>query len=143
MNHIVKVEIPEVARQIGEAASFGDLSENSEYTAALEKRDQLASRCTRMETELAMAKVIDHEMAASDFVNIGTRVTVRQLPDGEPEVYTFLGPFDTDVEKRILNYRAPLAMVFMGKKVGDEVSFGEDGEERRWEILTIEPAPGI
>ncbi len=143
MNHIVKVEIPEVARQIGEAASFGDLSENSEYTAALEKRDQLASRATRMENELSMTKVIDHEMAASDFVNIGTRVTVRLLPEGDTEVYTFLGPYDTDVENRILNYQAPLAQVFMGAKVGETVTFGDDDQERRWEVLTIEPAPGI
>ncbi len=143
LQHIVKVEIPQVARQIGEAASFGDLSENSEYTAALEKRDQLASRATRLETELAMAKVIDHEMAASGFVNIGTRVTVRPLPEGEPEVYTFLGPWDTDVDNRILNYQAPLAQAFMGAKVGDTVAFGDEGEERRWEIVSIEPAPGI
>ncbi len=143
LQHIVKEEIPQVARQIGEAASFGDLSENSEYTAALEKRDQLASRATRLETELAMAKVIDHEMAASDFVNIGTRVTARPLPDGEPEVYTFLGPWDTDVDNRVLNYLAPLAQAFMGAKVGQTVVFGEGGEERRWEILAIEPAPGI
>ncbi len=143
MNFIVKVEIPEVARQIGEAASFGDLSENSEYTAALEKRDQLASRCTRMENELAMAKVINHEMAASEFVNIGTRVTVQPLPAGEVEIYTFLGPWDSDVENRVLNYQAPLAKVFMGKEVGDTVDFGEEGEKRSWEIVTIEPAPGI
>ena len=143
LQHIVKEEIPQVARQIGEAASFGDLSENSEYTAALEKRDQLASRATRLETELAMAKVIDHEMAASDFVNIGTRVTVRLLPDGEPEIYTFLGPWDTDVDNRVLNYQAPLAQAFMGAKVGETVVFGEDGDQRSWEILAIEPAPGI
>jgi len=140
LNYIVEVEVPEVARQIGEAASFGDLSENAEYTAALEKRDQLASRATRMKNELEMAKVINHEMAGSDFVNAGTRVTVREAGVAADEVYTFLGPWDTDVENKILNYHAPLAMAFMGAKVGDTVTYGEGSEQRSWEILKIEAA---
>jgi len=140
LNHIIEVEIPEVAQQIGEAAAFGDLSENSEYTAALEKRDQLASRATGMKNELEVAKVINHEMAGSDFVNIGTRVTARSEETGEEEVFTFFGPYDSDLEKRIYNYQAPLAMAFMGARVGDRVVFGEELEQRAWEILSIEPA---
>ncbi len=140
LNHIIEVEIPEVAQQIGEAAAHGDLSENAEYTAALEKRDQLASRATGMENELSVAKVINHEMAGSDFVNVGTRVVARSTVTGEEEVYTFFGPWDTDIQKRILNYQAPLAMAFMGAKVGDRVIFGEDTEQRAWEILSIEAA---
>lgn len=140
LNHIIDIEIPEVAQQIGEAAAHGDLSENAEYTAALEKRDQLASRATGMKNELTVAKVINHEMAGSDFVNIGTRVGTRSVETGEEEVFTFFGPWDTDVEKRIINYQAPLAMAFMGSSVGDRVVFGEDGEQRTWEILSIESA---
>ena len=140
LNHIVKEEIPEVAKQIGEAASFGDLSENAEFTAALEKRDQLASRATGMETDLKMAVIFNLEMASSDFVNIGTRVTTRSEESGEEEVFTFFGPWDTDVEKKILNYQAPLSMVFMGARVGDRVVFGEEGDARAWEVLAIESA---
>jgi transcription elongation factor GreA len=140
LNHIIDVEIPEVAQQIGEAAAHGDLSENAEYTAALEKRDQLASRATGMKNELTVAKVINHEMAGSDFVNVGTRVTARSVETGEEEVYTFFGPWDTDVENRILNYQAPLAMSFMGTRVGDMVVFGEGVDQRSWEILAIEAA---
>ncbi len=140
LNHIIEEEIPEVARQIGEAASFGELSENAEYTAALEKRDQLASRATRMKNELELAKVINHEMAGGDFVNAGTRVTVRESGADTDDVYTFLGPWDTDVENKVLNYQAPLAMAFMGAKVGDIVTYGEGDEARSWEILKIEAA---
>jgi len=140
LNHIIDIEIPEVAQQIGEAAAHGDLSENAEYTAALEKRDQLASRATGMKNELTVAKVINHEMAGSDFVNIGTRVVARSVETGKEEMYTFFGPWDTDVEKKILNYQAPLAMSFMGARVGDQVVFGEDSDKRAWEILSIESA---
>jgi transcription elongation GreA/GreB family factor len=139
LNFIVKEEIPEVAKQIGEAASFGDLSENAEFTAALEKRDQLASRATGLENELKMAVVFSYEMASSDFVNIGTRVTAKSEETGEDEIFTFFGPWDTDVEKKILNYQAPLSMAFMGARVGDRVEFGEDTEVRAWKVIAIEP----
>lgn len=140
LNFIIHEEIPEVAKQIGEAASFGDLSENAEFTAALEKRDQLASRATGLESELALATVITDEMANSSFVNVGTRVRTRVEGTDEELVYTFLGPWDTDTENLVLNYQAPLSRAFMGSKVGDRVVFGEGAEARTWEIVAIEPA---
>lgn len=139
LQEIVEVGIPEVAKQIGEAASHGDLSENSEWTAALEKRDQLASRATTLEGELKLAKVIDLDMAESDFVNVGTRVTTREVDTGKEYVFTFLGPWDADSDRGILNYKAPLALAFMGKKVGETVNYGEEDDLRQWEVLSVVP----
>jgi transcription elongation factor GreA len=140
LDAIIKIDIPAVARQIGEAAAFGDLSENAEYTAALEKRDQLTSRATRMEEELSRAQIITSEMANSPFVSVGTRVTARELSTSAEESYTFLGPWDADPEQGILDYKAPLSLAFMGKKPGEEVVYGEGDAERRWEVLRIVPA---
>ncbi len=137
LDDIVTVHIPEVAKQIGEAAAHGDLSENSEYTAALEKRDQLTSRATRIENELALAKIIDSDLAGSDYVHVGTKVRVPDLESGVEESYTFLGIWDSDPEQGILSYAAPLSLAFMGGKVGDSVEYGEGENHRRWEILEI------
>lgn len=139
--HIRDEEIPAVARQIGEAAAHGDLSENSEWTAALEKRDQLASRAATLESELKQARIIDLDMADSDFVNIGTRVTAREEATGEEITFTFLGPWDTDSDHNVLNYRAPLALAFMGARVGDVVTHGSGADARVFEVLSI--APGV
>ncbi len=140
LDHLVKDALPAVAKQIGEAASHGDLSENAEYTAALEKRDQITSTATRIETELAKAKVIDAEMTQTVFVNIGTRVLARDLVSGLEESFVFLGVWDSAPEDGVLSYKAPLALAFMGNRVGDQVEFGDEGERRRWEIVAVEPA---
>ncbi|MEZ4388291.1 MAG: GreA/GreB family elongation factor [Candidatus Krumholzibacteriia bacterium] len=137
---IVEEEIPAVAKQIGEAASHGDLSENSEYTAALEKRDQLFSRANSIEADLKLAKVIDLDMADSGYVNIGTRVTAREVGQPSDHTFTFLGPWDADSDRGILNYKAPLALAFMGKKVGETVVYGEGPDRRQWEVLAVAPA---
>ena len=138
-DEIVNEEIPAVAKQIGEAASHGDLSENSEYTAALEKRDQITSRATRIENELARCKVIDQEMINSVFVNVGTKVTAKDLSTGKELIYSFLGIWDSNPEQGVLSYRAPMAMAFMGSKPGDTVTFGEDSNKKSWEIISVEP----
>ncbi len=140
LTHIIEVGIPEVAKQIGEAASFGDLSENSEFTAALEKRDQLASRATTMERELKMARAIGPDLSHSPHANIGTRVTAHNVVSGQDDVFTFLGPWDGDADRKILFYRAPLALAFMGRKVGETVTYGEGLDRREWEIKAVEPA---
>ena len=108
-------------------------------TALLEKRDQLTSRATAMEGELQRAQVITEEMATSPFVSVGTRVRARDMSSDREVSYTFLGPWDTDPEQGILSYDAPLALAFMGKKVGEEVVFGEE-HKQRWEVLAIERA---
>ena len=140
LDHLVQNALPAVAKQIGEEASHGDLSENAEYTAALEKRDQITSTATRIENELAKAKVIEIEMTRTDFVNIGTRVHMRDLVSGRDESLAFLGVWDSAPENGVLSYKAPLALAFMGSRVGDQVEFGNEGERRRWEIVSIEPA---
>jgi len=140
LRRIVEVEIPAAARQIGEAAAHGDLSENSEWTAALEKRDQLASRAATLESELKQARTISLDMADADHVNIGTRVAARDTDTGQEQEFIFLGPWDTDTDRNILNYRAPLALAFMGKRIGETVVYGDGSERRQWEILSIAPA---
>ncbi len=138
---LVNVDIPHNAKTIGEAAERGDLSENAEFTAALEERDRLTERAGRMRAELKKARIIHHGMADSDSITIGSRVTAKNLSTAEQDEFLFLGPWDAAPEKRIYSYLSPLALAFMGKKVGDIVTHNPDAGEMKWEILEI--VPGI
>jgi len=133
----------ENAKAIGTAAEHGDLTENSEFIAAMEERDRLASKAGQMRDELARAKVITGAMAASEAVNIGTAVTARNLATGETQTFVFLGPWDANLEKSILSYRAALSQAFMGKHVGDTVVLKTGSEETKWEILTTASGLGF
>jgi transcription elongation factor GreA len=134
-NKIVNVDMVANSTAIGEAAAFGDLSENAEFTSALEKRDFLAARANEIGDELKKARQIPHDLP-TDRVNVGTRVTIRDVESGKEEVLTFLGPWDGNLDQRIYSYKAPFALAFLGKKVGE---FTEDGD-RRVEIVAIEKA---
>ncbi len=140
LEHIVHVRLPQVMREVGQAASFGDVSDNAEYRSAVAERARLAERATRIQEEISEARLITHEMASADHVTVGSRVRARNAATGEEETMTFLGPWDARPEDKVYAYNAPLGLVFMGKRPGDTVTYRMDGEERSWEVLGVEPA---
>lgn len=136
-DHLVNVTMRENAKRIGEAASFGDLSENSEYKFALEERDMLRARLAGMNAELSQARVIEPQDIPMDHVGIGSKVALRRTDNGHVDTLTLLGSFDSDLEKGIYNYRAPFALKLMGTQVGDKTRVALDGTETEYEVISI------
>ncbi|MEW6197552.1 MAG: GreA/GreB family elongation factor [Planctomycetota bacterium] len=136
-DEVVNVKMPENAKRIGEAASHGDLSENSEYKFALEERDLLRARVAAINDELSRARTLSPYDVPTDYVGIGSRVTLRRLTDGQERVMTFLGPFETDVEQGIYSYLAPVSQKLMGARVGERVTLVVDGRETEFEVVAL------
>ena len=139
-DYIINERMPEVIKEIGEAAELGDLSENAEYTAALEERGRLSEQAGQIKDELSRARIITHELASASHVTVGTRVQARDTESGEERELTFLGPWDAEPSDGIYSYLAPLSQKFMGKTPGDTVTLTVSDEERTYEIEQIEPA---
>lgn len=138
--HLINVDLPNIFAAVGRAAAFGDLSENAEYTAALEERSRLTKRAEEMVEELRRAKVIDESLLKEGEVTIGTRVKVRDVSSGELRTFHFLGPWDADLDKGRLDYRAGFAKALMGKKVDEAVTAELGGKQSQWEIVEVSPA---
>ncbi len=126
-----------MGKDIGSAAQLGDLSENAEYTSALEERDRITERVSTMETDLAKAKLIRQSMVDGSSVTVGSTVRARELSSESVKTFVFLGPWDTDIDNGVYSYKAPLAQAFMGKSVGDIAVLHMDDEERSWEIVEL------
>ncbi len=134
---LVNVDIAHNAKTIGEAAERGDLSENAEFTAALEERDRLTERAARMRAEIKKAKVIHYGMADTDHVTIGSKVRALNLTTNQEETFTFLGPWDADPQRQIYSYLSPMALSFMGKKLNETVTHNANAGQTEWKILEI------
>jgi transcription elongation factor GreA len=118
---LMEVKIPANTDAIGKAAAMGDLSENSEWEAAIEEQRNLTSRASEMEVELRNVELIEGAILLEDVVSPGTTVRYREAgKPGELEL-TILGPWDTDQGDKVVSYRAPLAAGLLGHKPGDEV----------------------
>ncbi len=140
IDQLVNVKMKENARAIGEAASHGDLSENSEYKFALEERDLLRARLAQMNTEVSMAKILSPADVPTDHVGVGTRVILKRVGDGKIYEMAFLGPWEADLSSNVFNYLAPMAQEIMGKQVGEVVEFNHSGAVGSFEICELHNA---
>src|ERR1043166_3587875 len=135
---LVQKKIPANSKEIAIARSYGDLRENHEYKAAKEMQKILMRRKSELEAQLVRARGTDFSNARPDVVSIGTRVRVTDLKSGQPEQFTILGAWDSDPDKHIISYLAPVAQSLINKKVGDEVELETDSGKHRYRIDAIE-----
>ncbi|MCZ8343214.1 MAG: transcription elongation factor GreA [Leptospira sp.] len=135
--HLVNVEMAENSRDIGEAQEKGDLRENAEYKAAMEKQAQLQAAIKRLEAELKSARILDLSDIKTEKVGIGTTVKLKNKQTGESVTYSILGAWDADTEKNIISYQSPLAKSLLGKNIGNEATLVFGSTETVYEVLDI------
>ena len=122
VQRIATVDTVQNAREIEAARALGDLRENAEFKAALERRDRLQAELKFLSDQLACARVITPEDVIIHEVGIGTVVHCR-TSKGEHLHFTLLGPWDADPERHILSFQSKLAQALKGRTIGDEVTF--------------------
>lgn len=138
--NLMDVELPKAEKAIGAAAEFGDLSENAEWTAAIERRNQLVDRIEKIKRELANAQTIESQPVDDSVVCPGTKIEVKRLDKGEVMNLTVLGPWDVDVDSGVVSYLAPLAGGLLGSKVGENVQVDLPDGAAEFEVLAISRA---
>ena len=112
----------EVAEQIKEARSFGDLSENSEYDEAKNEQAKIEAKIEELEEILAHAKVIsDHEIQ-TDTVNVGITVVLYDMEYDEDVEYTLVSSREVNLAQGKISDQSPIGKALVGAKVGDVVS---------------------
>lgn len=120
------VKRPEVINRIKIARSYGDLSENSEYSSAKDEQSVLESRVAQIQEMLQYADVVDTSDIASDEVAVGKKVSFAE--DGEDEeTYTIVGTAEADPMSGKISNDSPIAAALLGKKEGDKVSIETPG----------------
>jgi len=139
LEKIVLIEIPQVAKEIGIARSYGDLRENFEYKSAKEKQSLLQRRRAEFEAMLSQVSPTDFENVPTGSVAQGTGVTIRYA-DGKTERFYILGEWDRDEELGIISSQSRMALALMGLSAGDTVDLPSgDSEEITGEVLNVEP----
>jgi transcription elongation factor GreA-like protein/transcription elongation GreA/GreB family factor len=126
MQQIATVETVQNAKEIEVARSHGDLRENAEFKAALEKRDRLQSELKMLSDQVNRARVLTKADIVTDEVGVGCVVEFKN-DQGKTLRYTLLGPWDADTNQGILSFQSKIAQEMKGLTVGDKFKF--QGEE--------------
>ncbi len=140
LEHIATVEIPANAKEIGEAIEKGDLRENAEYKAARERQTQLNSQATRLQEDIDRAQIFDPSTVTTAHISFGTIVTLHNEIENTDEVYTILGPRESDPDNGIISYMSPMGMAILNKKKGEKLNFVINERNYSFTVKTIKIA---
>lgn len=138
LNYLKTVREKEVADQIKEARSFGDLSENSEYDEAKNEQGKLYSRIAELEEIIKLAVVVTGDTYAADEVSPGCRFVVKDLEFDEEEEYHFVGSQEADPMDGKISDESPFGKAMLGKKVGSIVEVEAPAGVIKYQIVKIE-----
>jgi len=120
LEYLKTVRRKELAEEIKEARSHGDLSENSEYDEAKNTQGLVENRITELEQMVKNAVVIDENELSVDNVSVGMHVTIRMDGEDEIEEYDIVGRTEADPLNGKISDESPVGHALLGKAVGDE-----------------------
>ena len=131
------VKRKEVIARIKASRCFG-LIENSDYETAREDQAFVESRITAIETIIRNAEIIDASKLDSQNVQVGSTVTIQELPDGELETYTIVGSAEANPLEGSISNESPIAQQVLGKRIGEKVNVKIPSGEIPIQIKSIE-----
>jgi transcription elongation factor GreA len=139
LNHEINFVLP---KEIERARAHGDLRENSEYKAALERQQFVTSRLSHLRLRLSKLSSVQESDIPRDRVGFGSRVTVQDLETKRRETYVLtLGEFiegDDAGGEISVSLASPLGKALLGTKVGQSVKIALPMGQRRLKILELE-----
>ncbi len=128
---------PKIIKEIAEARSHGDLSENAEYQYAKEQQSLIEGRIIDLESAISKAEVIDVKSVAGDDIKFGATVEIEDDESGEKQEYQIVGEYESDIENKKLSITSPLARGLIGKTEEDNVEINSPKGLKSYTILSV------
>ncbi len=139
LNYEINFVLP---REIEKARAHGDLRENSEFKAALERQQFVTSRLSHLRLRLSKLSSVRESDIPRDRVGFGSRVTVQDLETKKRETYALtLGEFiegDDDADEMPVSMASPVGKALLGAKVGQSVTISLPLGTRRLKVVQLE-----
>ena len=137
LNYLKTTREKEVAEQIKEARSFGDLSENSEYDEAKNEQAKVVTRIAELEDLIEHAEVVDESEMKADVVNLGSTVRVYDMEFEEEIEYSLVGTNEANPMLGKISDRSPIGSAMIGAKEGDLITVSAPDGELKFKILSV------
>jgi transcription elongation factor GreA len=138
LNHEINFVLP---KEIEKARAHGDLRENSEYKAALERQGFAQARVHHLRLRLSKLSDVSDKDIPKDRVGFGSRVTVQDAETKKREIYALtLGEFvegDDDRDEMAVSMASPLGKALLGRKVGETVEITLPMGKRKVKVVAL------
>ena len=124
-------------KEIQKAREFGDLRENAEYKAAMERQSIVRARIMQVRQRLGEVESIDISKIPTDRVAYGSSVVLFDLEKEEKISYRLVTSEESDPENGLISTVSPIGQALMGKEEGDEVKVKTPNGVRNFEISRL------
>jgi transcription elongation factor GreA len=124
-------------KEIQKAREFGDLRENAEYKAAMERQSIVQARIMQVRQRLNEVNSIDISKLPTDSAAYGSKVILYDLDRDEEVTYKLVTSEESDPEKGLISTVSPIGQSLMGKEEGDEVKVKTPNGWRNFEIKRL------
>lgn len=138
LNYLKTVREKEVADQIKEARSFGDLSENSEYDEAKNEQGKLYSRIAELEDILSNYSIIEEHDTDPNSVRLGGKITVLDVEMEVEEEYQVVGSQEADPMNGRISEESPFGKALLGKAIGETVIVEAPAGNIEYRVVNIQ-----
>jgi len=134
----LNVDLP---HRIEKAVELGDLRENAEYKAAIERQQFVQVRIGHLAKRMSELSKIDVTQMPLDRVGFGSKVRIYdQFLEEERDVTLVAGDF-MDLDGGQVSIASPIGRGLMGAKEGQEVSIELPIGKRRFKVLKLVTLP--
>ena len=134
LQHELNVVLP---NEIRKAVELGDLRENSEYKAALERQQFVQARLGQLRQRLSKLSSIDITQIPADKVGLGSRVVVEDEATKARETYNLVFGDSVDFEEGHVSMASPIGRALVGKGIGDVAMLKLPTSLRRLKIVEL------
>ena len=124
-------------KEIQKAREFGDLRENAEYKAAMERQSIVQARIMQIRTRLSEVESIDLSKIPTDTAAYGSDVVLYDVEREEKIRYRLVTTEESDPENGLISTVSPIGQALMGKEEGDEVKVKTPSGWRNFEISSL------
>ncbi len=130
----LRVHLP---KEIKRALEFGDLRENSEYKAALDRQNIVKARIRELRQRLSEVASIDLKRIPQGKASYGSTLVLYDSERDEEVTYRLVTPEESDPTKGFISTASPIGKSLMGKEEGDEVVVRTPAGARTFEIRQL------
>ncbi len=124
-------------KEIQKAREFGDLRENAEYKAAMERQSIVQARIMQLRQRMSEVEAIDITKLPTDRVAYGSRVVLFDIEKEEKVTYRLVTSEEIDPENGHISTVSPIGQALIGKEEGDEVRVKSPTGWRTFEISRL------
>ena len=138
LTHELRVILP---MAIQKAVELGDLSENAEYSSALERQQFVQARLNHLRQRMSELSRIDLTAMPVDRIGFGSRVKLMELDSGEEVSYTITAGDYIDLDAGEISLASPIGQALLGKELNEEVSVQLPRGARRYRVIELTTLP--